>query len=75
MTPDQVAEAAEVTAFWRELGLPGLVDVHVHFMPANVLAKVWAYFAEGKGGRPWPVAYPLPEDDTLDTAPQPPHLL
>ena len=27
------AEAVEVTAFWRGLGLPGLIDVHVHFMP------------------------------------------
>jgi hypothetical protein len=62
---DAEAEAAEVTAFWRELGLSGLVDVHVHFMPANVLAKVWAFFNEGKGGRPWQVAYQLPEDERL----------
>jgi len=66
MTPDQVVEAAEVTAFWRELGLPGLVDVHVHFMPANVLAKVWAFFAEGRGGRPWLIEYQLPEDERLE---------
>jgi uncharacterized protein len=63
MTPD--SEAAEVTAFWRELGIPGLVDVHVHFMPANVLAKVWAFFTEGRGGRPWPIAYQLPEEERL----------
>ena len=65
MTPDQAGEAAEVTAFWRELGIPGLVDVHVHFMPDNVLAKVWAFFNEGKGGRPWPVAYQLPAGERL----------
>ena len=23
----------DVPAFWQALGLPGLVDVHVHFMP------------------------------------------
>jgi hypothetical protein len=37
-------QAAEVTAFWSELGLDGLIDVHTHFMPANVMRKVWAYF-------------------------------
>ena len=26
------------------LGLPGLVDVHVHFLPPRLLAAVWAYF-------------------------------
>ena len=41
-SPARAAEVAEVVAFWRELGLPGLVDVHTHFMPGNVLAKVWA---------------------------------
>ncbi len=59
------AEIAEVTAFWRELGLPGLIDVHVHFMPQNVLAKVWAFFENGSGGRPWPVTYKLPEDERV----------
>ncbi|HXJ26789.1 MAG TPA: amidohydrolase, partial [Streptosporangiaceae bacterium] len=34
------AEAAAVTAFWGGLGLDGLIDVHTHFMPANVMAKV-----------------------------------
>ena len=31
---------ADVTRYWRELGLPGLVDVHVHFLPDRVQAKV-----------------------------------
>ena len=26
-------DTVAVTAFWRDLGLPGLVDVHTHFMP------------------------------------------
>jgi uncharacterized protein len=59
------AEAAEVTAFWRDLGLPGLVDIHTHFMPANVLAKVWAYFEDGRAGKPWPIAYRQPEDERI----------
>ncbi|MGW6916815.1 amidohydrolase family protein [Kitasatospora sp. NPDC054939] len=52
-------EAAGVRAFWQGLGLPGLVDVHTHFMPQNVLDKVWAYFdaAGPLVGRPWPITY------------------
>jgi imidazolonepropionase-like amidohydrolase len=50
-TPPPPDETARVTAFWRELGLPGLVDVHTHFMPEPMLAKVWAYFdAVGHAG-------------------------
>ena len=28
---------ADVPAFWRSLGPPGLIDVHTHFMPDNVV--------------------------------------
>ncbi|NEK59881.1 amidohydrolase [Geodermatophilus sabuli] len=58
---------ADVPRYWRELGLPGLVDVHVHFLPERVQAKVWEYF-EAAGthyGADWPVAYALPEDERL----------
>lgn len=52
-------EDAEVPAFWRELGLPGLFDVHVHFLPPDIQAKVFAQFdnAGPKIGRPWPIRY------------------
>jgi predicted TIM-barrel fold metal-dependent hydrolase len=58
---------ADVPRYWRDLGLPGLVDVHVHFLPERVQAKVWQYFADGQThyGAPWPVQYPLPVDDRL----------
>jgi predicted TIM-barrel fold metal-dependent hydrolase len=57
----------DVPRFWRALGLPGLVDVHVHFLPERVQAKVWSYFeaAETHYGAAWPVHYPLPEDERL----------
>lgn len=50
---------AEVPAFWRALGLPGLFDVHVHFLPPRLQAKVWAQFDEAgpKIGRAWPIRY------------------
>ncbi len=49
----------DLPAFAADLGLPGIFDVHVHFMHPRVLAKVWAYFdaAGPKLGRRWPVAY------------------
>lgn len=62
-----LGQAREVSSFWQELGLPGLIDVHAHFMPPNVLAKVWSYFTQDRGGsgRPWPIAYQLPEEERL----------
>lgn len=61
------ADDADVPRYWRELGLPGLVDVHVHFLPDPVQAKVWQYFAQGDRhyGAAWPVEYPLPVDERL----------
>ena len=40
-------------------GIPGLFDVHVHFLPANIQAAVWRQFDEAgpKIGRPWPIQY------------------
>ncbi len=61
----ELAEADEVTAFWRGLGLPGLIDVHVHFMPQNVLTKVWSFFTEGRAGERWPIEYQKSEPRRL----------
>jgi hypothetical protein len=63
--PPQAEQVPGVVAFWRALGLPGLIDVHTHFMPENVLAKVWDFFEGGRFGQPWPIAYRLPEDERL----------
>jgi predicted TIM-barrel fold metal-dependent hydrolase len=59
---------ADVPAFWRALGLPGAIDLHVHFMPARVLRKVWAYFdgADLDGNR-WPIRYRDDEATRLET--------
>jgi predicted TIM-barrel fold metal-dependent hydrolase len=61
------ADDDDVPRYWRELGLPGLVDVHVHFLPEPVQAKVWQYFAQAEThyGAGWPVAYALPVDERL----------
>ncbi|EHR59807.1 amidohydrolase family protein [Saccharomonospora cyanea] len=58
----------EDVADWvRGLGLDGIVDVHVHFLPERVLRKVWAYFddAEKHYGLRWPVYYRLPQPERL----------
>jgi uncharacterized protein len=43
----QPAKDTEVPAFWRALGLPGLADVHVHFLPMTLHRRIWAYFERG----------------------------
>ncbi|MGW7415904.1 amidohydrolase family protein [Streptomyces sp. NPDC054863] len=60
-------EAAQVRAFWGRLGVPGLVDVHTHFMPERVLDKVWAYFdAVGPlTGVEWPITYRFEEEERV----------
>jgi hypothetical protein len=49
----------DVPAFWRGLGLPGLADVHTHFLPERMQRRVWAHFDEAGPliGRPWPIRY------------------
>lgn len=59
-------DAAGVRAWWERLGLPGLFDVHVHFMAPPVQRAVWRVFElaelHPKLGRPWPVRYALEDD-------------
>ncbi len=58
----------EVAPFWRDLGLPGLFDVHVHFMPEALQQRVWAYFdaAGPKIGRAWPIRYRGGTEERVD---------
>jgi uncharacterized protein len=65
--PDPPRDDADVPRFLADLGLPGLVDVHVHFLPENVLSKVWGYFdrAQEHYGMAWPVHYRLPEPERV----------
>lgn len=60
MTPQAFAEA---------LGLPGLSDLHTHFLPPRVMAKVRAQF-DAAGpliGRPWPLRYRDSDDVLVET--------
>ena len=53
----------------EQLGIPGLTDIHTHFMPHNVLRKVWAYFeqAEDVLGYDWPITYRTDETERIAT--------
>lgn len=55
----------EVPAYLDRLGLPGIVDAHVHFLPDPVQAAVWRWF--DRLTPPWPVTYRLPENQRLAT--------
>ena len=62
-------ESASVREIWTTLGLPGIVDVHTHFMPKNVMDKVWQYF-DSQGpmiGREWPITYRADEEQRVAT--------
>jgi predicted TIM-barrel fold metal-dependent hydrolase len=61
-------EIAEVRQIWSALGLPGVIDVHTHFMPKSVMDKVWNYFdsAGPLVGRQWPITYRTAESERVE---------
>ncbi|MEO7269892.1 MAG: amidohydrolase family protein [Knoellia sp.] len=58
----------EVRATIDRLGIPGIVDVHTHFMPEPVLTKVWKFFdgVEARTGNAWPTTYRGDEEARLE---------
>ncbi|WP_194904464.1 amidohydrolase family protein [Catenulispora rubra] len=61
-------ETSDVRRFWQALGLPGLIDVHTHFMPHRLLDRIRAYF-DAAGpliGREWPIRYRQDEEQRLE---------
>lgn len=69
VSPQPPRADADVPGYVAALQLPGLADVHVHFLPERMLEKVWAWFdAHGWGGPgTWPIRYRLPEQERLAT--------
>lgn len=53
----------EVPGFLAALGIPGIVDAHVHFLPDNVQDAVWQWF--DRLTPPWPVTYRSPTAERL----------
>lgn len=58
----------DVPEWWKQLGLPGLFDVHVHFLPPTVMRRVREQFdlAGPLIGRPWPLAYRGDDDERVE---------
>ena len=58
---------ADLPALWAELDIPGVIDVHTHFLPEPVMRKVWAYFdaAGANYGVEWPITYRWADDERL----------
>lgn len=58
----------DVPSYLTSLGVPGIVDVHTHFMAPPIMAKVWAYFASAGPmlGREWPIAYQGSDDERVE---------
>jgi len=54
----------EVPPFLAKLGIPGIVDVHVHFLPDSVQDAVWRWF--DRLTPPWPVTYRTSAAERLD---------
>lgn len=69
MSIDREYDPAPVRKVWQDLGLPGIFDVHTHFMPKSVMDKVWNYFdsAGPLVGREWPITYRADEERRVNT--------
>lgn len=58
-----------MTLLWQRLALPGVIDVHTHFLPPTVMTKVRAQF-DAAGpliGHPWPLHYRADDDELVAT--------
>ncbi|UKA68553.1 amidohydrolase [Arthrobacter sp. FW306-05-C] len=57
----------EIRPYLDSLGLPGIIDLHVHFMPSQVLEKVWAFFdrVADSGAPAWPITYRASEEERV----------
>lgn len=63
-------EPVETTQrFIEDLGVPGLFDVHTHFLPPRVMAKVRHQFDSAGPliGRTWPLEYRAPDEELVAT--------
>jgi uncharacterized protein len=60
---------ADVPRWVADLGLPGLFDVHVHFLPPPVMTRVWEQFDSAGPliGRPWPISYRSSDEERVAT--------
>ncbi|MEU6715240.1 amidohydrolase family protein [Nonomuraea sp. NPDC046802] len=67
MLTEQHSDAG-VPDWWRKLGLPGLIDLHVHFLPERMERRVWHHFNHGGPlmGDGWRIEYEWPVAQRLE---------
>ncbi len=60
-------EDADIPAFCQALGVPGLADIHVHFLPPRMLRRVWDYFDQAGPlvGVSWPIRYKWSDEERV----------
>jgi uncharacterized protein len=58
-------EDLDIPAFCRALGVPGLADIHTHFLPPRMLRRVWEYFDQAGPlvGVSWPIRYKWSDEE------------
>lgn len=58
----------DVPGWLRRLGLPGLIDLHVHFLPERMERRVWHHFNHGGPlmGGGWRIAYEWPVEKRVE---------
>ncbi|MFI6814986.1 amidohydrolase family protein [Nonomuraea sp. NPDC050328] len=58
---------SDVPAWWAALGLPGLIDLHTHFLPERMERRVWHHFRHGGPlmGDGWKITYEWPVADRV----------
>lgn len=65
MTPDAWPQRdAEIRPWLDGLGLDGIVDIHVHALPARLQQAVWRFF-DGLDDPPWPIHYRIDAQEQL----------
>jgi hypothetical protein len=64
---DESLADEDVPGWAASLGIPGLYDVHVHFLPKKIMNKVWEQFdtAGPLIGRRWPILYRGTDEDRV----------
>lgn len=60
-------EDRDLPRWASDLDIPGIFDVHVHFLPPAILRRVWEYFdaAGPLTGREWPITYRWSDEDRV----------
>ncbi|KRF19429.1 amidohydrolase [Nocardioides sp. Soil797] len=66
---EEAEERARLETTLTRLGIPGLFDVHTHFLPPRVMSKVRAVFDSAGPliGRPWPLHYRDDDEVLVET--------